>query len=463
MRSFWLAVSLLFTFLTSCSSPVPNSNETALENQSIYDKNAELARGINFGNYLEANNFEGAWTGGQVIQPYFFDKVKEAGFQTIRLPVGWSYHAGKSAPYTIDETFFKRVDWMVDQATQRGLNIIVNFHYYDELHTNPQSEEARFLAIWRQISNRYKTRSDNVYFELLNEPHGEFNDNPELWNTLLAKALTVVRQTNPTRAVIIGPVSWNSIGFLSRLRLPNDPNIIATVHFYSPIEFTHQGSNEYPKGISWSATNTVPAWDNWSWNTRLRPAYTGALEVSFLGDSSGVYLHTDIAAQGYTSLAVVTNKAMSFQISCGSGSSKPLQTRTNQEAVVDLTGCSSITDLQLANQTGAAQTFILSKLELRGSGQTPRSLLIPAGTAIRRALTVAKRWSNSTGRPIFLGEFGTNIYADTDSRANWTSYVRSEAEKRGVSWSYWAFGADFDAFDLTRKDWNYPILKALIP
>ena len=33
-------------------------------------------------------------------------------------------------PYTIDPTFFARVDWAVDQAQQRGLTIIVDVHHY---------------------------------------------------------------------------------------------------------------------------------------------------------------------------------------------------------------------------------------------------------------------------------------------------------------------------------------------
>jgi len=42
--------------------------------------------------------------------------------------------------------------------------------------------------------------------------------------------------------VVIGPTSWNSASDLRLLRMPNDANLIATIHNYSPFPFTHQGA-----------------------------------------------------------------------------------------------------------------------------------------------------------------------------------------------------------------------------
>ena len=39
------------------------------------------------------------------------------------------------------------------------------------------------------------------------------------------------------------PVSWNNADALASLKLPNDANLIVTVHNYSPFNFTHQGAN----------------------------------------------------------------------------------------------------------------------------------------------------------------------------------------------------------------------------
>ncbi|HBI42357.1 MAG TPA: endoglucanase, partial [Planctomycetales bacterium] len=73
-----------------------------------------------------------------------------------------------------------------------------------------------------------------------NEPHNKLTE--AKWNEVIPPVLAEVRKTNPTRPVIVGPAMWNGIGSLRKLKLPDDPNLIVTVHYYSPFEFTHQGA-----------------------------------------------------------------------------------------------------------------------------------------------------------------------------------------------------------------------------
>ena len=74
---------------------------------------------------------------------------------------------------------------------------------------------------------------------------------------MLKETLAVIRKTNPTRNVIIGPAFWNNIHYLDKLELPaDDRHIIVTVHYYLPMEFTHQGASwnkETAKlsGVTW--------------------------------------------------------------------------------------------------------------------------------------------------------------------------------------------------------------------
>jgi endoglucanase len=44
-----------------------------------------------------------------------------------------------------------------------------------------------------------------------------------------------------------------------------------------------------------------------------------------------------------------------------------------------------------------------------------------------------------------------------DSGARWTTLVRAEAERLGMSWAYWEFGTDFGAFDVERGAWREPL------
>jgi endoglucanase len=226
-----------------------------------------LGRGINFGNMLEASPAEGSW--GVSLSDELFDKAKEAGFATIRLPVRWSNHAQATAPFAIDDAFLRRVDDAIDAATARGMNIVVNMHHHrqlcgEKLDTGEARVDAavlddRFVAMWSQIAQRYRKQPiDRVLFELYNEPNTGCT--PQRWNTLLARAFAEVRKTNPQRFVVIGPTSWNSADALKDLRLPNDARIIVTVHNYNPFRFTHQGASwAGPDANRWLGTSCCDA------------------------------------------------------------------------------------------------------------------------------------------------------------------------------------------------------------
>ena len=56
--------------------------------------------------------------------------------------------------------------------------------------------------------------------------------------------------------MVIGPVGWNSIGELKHLVLPEeDHHLVVTVHYYSPLQFTHQGAEWIgPEAKHWLGT-----------------------------------------------------------------------------------------------------------------------------------------------------------------------------------------------------------------
>lgn len=193
-------------------------------------------RGINLGNALDAPR-EGAW--GVTLKPEHFSMAKAAGLDHIRLPVRFSAHAGDKAPYEIESALFDRVDWALEQAAENGLSLIIDLHHYQELMKKPADHATRLVELWRQIAEHYRNAPPSVAFELINEPCEELK--PELLNPLTARALAVVRATNPTRLVIVDSYFWANAEQLKNLVLPVDPNLVASFHMYQPILFTHQG------------------------------------------------------------------------------------------------------------------------------------------------------------------------------------------------------------------------------
>ncbi len=223
-----LAVCLAINGVSAADPPESNA----------YPSTKLLGRGINLGNALEAPS-EGEW--GVTLKESYFAAIKKAGFHSVRLPVKWSNHAAKEAPYTIEPKFLARVDWAVEQAKKNGLAIIVNVHHYDEIMQDPAAHEARLAGIWKQLAEHYREQPASVYFELLNEPHNKLSD--EAWNAMFPKILAIMRKSNPTRIVVIGPSSWSNVNNLANMKLPDDDrHIVATFHYYLPSEFTHQGA-----------------------------------------------------------------------------------------------------------------------------------------------------------------------------------------------------------------------------
>jgi endoglucanase len=217
--------------------------------------NRMLGRGINLGNALDAPS-EGEW--GLTLEAGFFDRIKEAGFQSVRIPIRWATHTGPAPEFKVDAAFFDRVDWAIDQALSRGLAVVINSHHDNDLYKEPDNHQGRLEVTWRQIAARYKGRPDRLVFELLNEPNGGLTD--ERWQAMFPKLLAIVRESNPTRVVMVGPGHWNNVDNLKSLVLPEgDRRLIATFHYYSPFHFTHQGAEWVEgsgawKGETWTGT-----------------------------------------------------------------------------------------------------------------------------------------------------------------------------------------------------------------
>ncbi len=82
---------------------------------------------------------------------------------------------------------------------------------------------------------------------------------------------------------------------------------------------------------------------------------------------------------------------------------------------------------------------------------------------ITEVFDTAANWSQASGYPIYLGEFGTYKLADNVSRAKYARIVRAKAEARGIPWAYWEFASSgFGIFDAKTNIWNTDIRRALL-
>src|SRR5207237_7054331 len=112
---------------------------------------------------------------------------------------------------------------------------------------------SRFYALWEQIAAHYRAYPPEVYFDILNEPNKALG--AAGWNKLLAKALKIIRKSNPERTVVAGTPNLGQSWTIGLLELPRDEwNVIVEIHCYTPVNFTHQGASWVPGAQGWRGT-----------------------------------------------------------------------------------------------------------------------------------------------------------------------------------------------------------------
>ncbi len=331
----------------------------------------KIKRGVNFGNRWEvAPPF--SW---QI--PYSLQDVDQAaaeGFDHIRIPISWHHYLSrKDGKLSISPELTDEIDPIIDRALEKGLHVIIDWHHFDELTSDPDSYQLRFVDGWKVIAKRYADRSENLWFELINEPKDELTT--ERLNILQAHAIDAIRRIAPDRTLLVTTGLWGAINELPKLRLPADEdNLIVTVHNYEPFNFTHQGA-------SWTGMSDLK-----------HVRYPGPPET-------------------------------------------PLAVPDSMKDRGDITG------------------FIHSYNTLP-EDKNPSSL-----SAIKPRFDEAKKWSEASGRPVHLGEFGVVTTADPDDRVRYVRDMRTLAESHDIPWTLWDWKAGFAYWD---SKTNTPLLREAI-
>jgi endoglucanase len=208
---------------------------------------AAMQPGWNLGNTLDATGADETSWGNPRVTRELLAGIRGQGFNSIRIPVTWGQH--QSADHTIDPAYLARVQEVVDWALDEGFYVMINIHHdsWQWINTMPTDHDnvlARYNAIWTQVAGAFRDASPRLVLESVNEPQfaGSSGDaeNYALLAELNASFHRIVRGTgggNATRLLVLPTLHTNADqGRLDALTAEftalNDPNLIATVHYY---------------------------------------------------------------------------------------------------------------------------------------------------------------------------------------------------------------------------------------
>ena len=295
---------------------------------SASDMVAQMGRGINLGNVLSAP-IEGNWAA--VIEQQYFIDVSEAGFTNVRIPIdffgarttgdtsGYSSVAGTAGNYTgtaddyiVSSIYLDRIEQVIEWSLNQGLVTIIDFHgsnlksefiytfdvgeseYTDPTSAKRVADTQKFLAIWAQIADRFKNHSENLLFEVINEPY--FHMSAEVMDLLNTDLLAIIRGSggsNGTRNIIITGGTGTSHEAPLQIGssiISGDSYLIATFHYYQPFNFTSSSADardneswgtDADKNLLTTRFNEVSAWAS----TNQIPVFLG----EFGADNSSGY------------------------------------------------------------------------------------------------------------------------------------------------------------------------------
>jgi endoglucanase len=259
------------------------SHASLAAQDKAFDVAVKMGRGINILGY------DGLWDGG-TDAPFRFgnlETIRNAGFRHVRINLVAFRFLDRDN--RLDPTFLERLDNVIERVIAHDLIPVIDEHDYDFCQREPANCAVKLKAFWLQLSLRYVSRFPSLVFEILNEPGGRMT--PAFWNTLASEVLFLIRAANPDRTVIVAPINIEDVTRLSEFRIPRDDrNLILTVHYYAPFEFTHQGAPWSPRlakrfGLKWGSeadkkklTDDFEAIDAWA-KSEGRPLYLGEFGV----------------------------------------------------------------------------------------------------------------------------------------------------------------------------------------
>jgi len=291
--------------------PFPGYDPLAHEMRDItsWELISEMTFGWNMGNTFDAPREQG-W-GNPRTTYAMINAVKNAGFDSFRLPVTWENHTGSAPEYLINEEYMDRIEEVVQWVLSLGMFCILNTHHEEPqgnsdkgwLFPDEENEEyntMRLVTLWGQIAERFKDYNEFLIFEGMNEPR--LKGTRDEWNGGTLESQRVINRMNqafvdtirdfggrnakrhlmlPTYAA---SANREPVEVLSRGFPKDDDKVIASVHAYIPHSFALRNGGT----ANWSIESSSNRNDiDWMFN-RLQEHFIDKKIPVIMGETGAV-------------------------------------------------------------------------------------------------------------------------------------------------------------------------------
>ncbi|RXZ68441.1 discoidin domain-containing protein [Agromyces albus] len=189
------------------------------------------------------------------------DNIAAAGMNVIRLPISWMTFLNLDGTWKSNP--WEKIDWLIDEAGQRGIYVLVDLHTVPgggcpwgscgRIGPNPNgfwgsaSYQDWVVDIWEEIATRYEGNPTVAGYDLINEPlidYGEDADDVAQKSDYYDRLYDAVRAIDADHLIVLG--AFFGVNALAHPSTYGWTNVMYEYHPY-----------DMPNSKDWTAQNQL--------------------------------------------------------------------------------------------------------------------------------------------------------------------------------------------------------------
>lgn len=215
----------------------------------------KFKQGINLGGFLSQHEIVADMSSEETRRQHFETFIQESdieriaswGFDHVRITMdGYLFYDLEKD--CLNEEPLQYLDRAISWCEKHHLNVVMDLHNFKGHEYGKMQEptalmlddkiRAQYCNYWHLLAEHFRDcHKTELLFELFNEMADATGYR---WNQLYKAAIKEIRAVDPQRWILVGSNDVNSVAYLDRLDLLDDPYVFYNFHYYEPNAFTHQ-------------------------------------------------------------------------------------------------------------------------------------------------------------------------------------------------------------------------------